>query len=256
MSTTVGAHQWRGLIEEYRDRLPVSDRTPVVSLREGGTPLVHADVLSELTGCEVWIKVEGANPTGSFKDRGMTMAISKAAEAGAKAVICASTGNTSASAAAYAVKAGMVCAVLVPAGKIAIAPPPTVPNPKSISVGGGGTGTAVVKDGPHADLAAEFVAWAKLSKEGNIETWNMLGFDPLNTDVWSDEAVTHNPDNEFVKYFKNNPFEPLLEIKDSIGHLQSFTNPGMPAVNNMLNTQTFNDMFENNVPNADALAQA
>ena len=142
------------------------------------------------------------------------------------------------------------------AGKIAIAPPPTVPNPKSISVGGGGTGTAVVKDGPHADLAAEFVAWAKLSKEGNIETWNMLGFDPLNTDVWSDEAVTHNPDNEFVKYFKNNPFEPLLEIKDSIGHLQSFTNPGMPAVNNMLNTQTFNDMFENNVPIADALAQA
>ena len=120
MSTTVGAHQWRGLIEEYRDRLPVSDRTPIVSLREGGTPLVHADVLSELTGCDVWIKVEGANPTGSFKDRGMTMAISKAAEAGAKAVICASTGNTSASAAAYAVKAGMVCAVLVPAGKIAL----------------------------------------------------------------------------------------------------------------------------------------
>ena len=120
MSTTVGAHQWRGLIEEYRDRLPVSDRTPVVSLREGGTPLVHADVLSEITGCDVWIKVEGANPTGSFKDRGMTMAISKAAEAGAKAVICASTGNTSASAAAYAVKAGMVCAVLVPDGKIAL----------------------------------------------------------------------------------------------------------------------------------------
>ena len=84
----------------------------------------------------------------------------------------------------------------------------------------------------------------------------MLGFDPLNTEVWSDEAVTHNPDNEFVKYFKNNPFDPLLEIKDSIGHLTSFTNPGMPAVNNMLNTQTFNDMFENGVPVADALAQA
>jgi threonine synthase len=116
----VGTHQWRGLIEEYRDRLPVTDKTPVVSLREGGTPLVYAGVLSEMTGCEVWIKVEGANPTGSFKDRGMTMAISKAAEEGAKAVICASTGNTSASAAAYAVKAGMVCAVLVPAGKIAL----------------------------------------------------------------------------------------------------------------------------------------
>ena len=114
------AHQWRGLIEEYRDRLPVTSATPVVTLREGGTPLVYACTLSEMTGCEVWLKFEGANPTGSFKDRGMTMAISKAAEDGAKAVICASTGNTSASAAAYAVKAGMVCAVLVPQGKIAM----------------------------------------------------------------------------------------------------------------------------------------
>ena len=114
------AHQWRGLIEEYRDRLPVSSATPVVTLREGGTPLVYACTISEMTGCQVWLKFEGANPTGSFKDRGMTMAISKAAEDGAKAVICASTGNTSASAAAYAVKAGMVCAVLVPQGKIAM----------------------------------------------------------------------------------------------------------------------------------------
>ncbi|MFC5910793.1 threonine synthase [Streptacidiphilus monticola] len=113
-------HQWRGLIEEYRDRLPVTATTPVVSLLEGGTPLVPAQVLSERTGCEVYLKVEGANPTGSFKDRGMTMAISKAKEAGAQAVICASTGNTSASAAAYAVRAGMVCAVLVPQGKIAL----------------------------------------------------------------------------------------------------------------------------------------
>jgi threonine synthase len=115
-----GAHQWRGLIEEYRDRLPVDANTPVVTLREGGTPLVYACTLSELTGCQVWLKYDGANPTGSFKDRGMTMAISKAAQAGARAVICASTGNTSASAAAYAVKAGMVCAVLVPEGKIAM----------------------------------------------------------------------------------------------------------------------------------------
>ena len=112
--------QWRGLIEEYRDRLPVSAATPVVTLGEGGTPLVYACALSEITGCSVWLKYEGANPTGSFKDRGMTMAISKAAEAGARVVICASTGNTSASAAAYAVKAGMGCAVLVPAGKIAM----------------------------------------------------------------------------------------------------------------------------------------
>jgi threonine synthase len=111
---------WRGLIEEYRDRLPVTAGTPVITLLEGGTPLLPARRLSHLTGCEVHLKVEGANPTGSFKDRGMTVAISKAAEDGAKAVICASTGNTSASAAAYAVRAGMTCAVLVPRGKIAM----------------------------------------------------------------------------------------------------------------------------------------
>jgi threonine synthase len=111
---------WPGLIEAYRDRLPVTDQTPVITLFEGGTPLVPAKELSRRTDCEVYLKVEGANPTGSFKDRGMTMAISKAAEEGAKAVICASTGNTSASAAAYAVRAGMTCAVLVPQGKIAL----------------------------------------------------------------------------------------------------------------------------------------
>ncbi|GAB2474086.1 threonine synthase [Jatrophihabitans fulvus] len=111
---------WPGLIEAYRDRLPVTDATPVVTLHEGNTPLLPAPVLSERTGCEVYLKVEGANPTGSFKDRGMTMAISKAAEEGAQAVICASTGNTSASAAAYAVRGGMTCAVLVPQGKIAL----------------------------------------------------------------------------------------------------------------------------------------
>ena len=120
VSTDIRTHQWRGVIEEYRDRLPVDDSTPVVTLREGGTPLVPAPVVSALTGCTVHLKVEGANPTGSFKDRGMTMAISKAAEDGAQAVICASTGNTSASAAAYAVRAGMLCAVLVPSGKIAL----------------------------------------------------------------------------------------------------------------------------------------
>ncbi|MEO7745653.1 MAG: threonine synthase [Actinomycetota bacterium] len=111
---------WRGVIEEYRDRLPVDDQTPVITLGEGGTPLVPARHLSELTGCRVLLKVEGMNPTASFKDRGMTMAISRAAQAGAKAVICASTGNTSASAAAYATAAGMACGVLVPDGKIAM----------------------------------------------------------------------------------------------------------------------------------------
>jgi len=114
------ATAWRGIIEEYRDRLPVSASTPVVTLLEGGTPLLPAGELSRRTGCRVLLKVEGANPTGSFKDRGMTLAISKAAEEQARAVICASTGNTSASAAAYAVRAGMTCAVLVPQGKIAL----------------------------------------------------------------------------------------------------------------------------------------
>jgi threonine synthase len=114
------AQQWRGVIEEYRERLPVDDSTPVVTLGEGGTPLVAAKHLSTETGCRVLLKVEGMNPTGSFKDRGMTMAISRAAQAGARAVICASTGNTSASAAAYATAAGMACGVLVPDGKIAM----------------------------------------------------------------------------------------------------------------------------------------
>jgi threonine synthase len=115
-----GVHQWRGVIEEYRSRLPVSDATPVVSLREGGTPLVRSEPLSAETACEVWLKYDGANPTGSFKDRGMTLAMSKAVEEGAKAIVCASTGNTSASAAAYAAKAGLTCAVLVPKGKVAL----------------------------------------------------------------------------------------------------------------------------------------
>jgi threonine synthase len=111
---------WPGVIEAYRDRLPVDAATPVITLREGATPLLPAETLSERTGCEVYLKVEGANPTGSFKDRGMTLAISRAVQDGAKAVICASTGNTSASAAAYAVRAGLTCAVLVPRGKIAL----------------------------------------------------------------------------------------------------------------------------------------
>jgi len=122
MTTTTrkGAHVWRGIMHEYRDRLPIADDMPIITLREGGTPLIRGQLISELTGCDVWLKVEGINPTGSFKDRGMTMAISVAASEGSKAVICASTGNTSASAAAYAVRAGMVCAVLVPDGKIAM----------------------------------------------------------------------------------------------------------------------------------------
>ena len=114
------AHQWRGVIREYADRLPVDETTRIISLGEGGTPLVPAPALSELIDGEVHLKVEGMNPTGSFKDRGMTMAITAAVAEGAKAVVCASTGNTSASAAAYATQAGLTCAVLVPAGKIAL----------------------------------------------------------------------------------------------------------------------------------------
>ena len=111
---------WRGVIEEYRQWLPVDAGTPVVTLGEGGTPLLSAPRLSALTGCEVFVKVEGMNPTGSFKDRGMTTAISLAKQAGAEAVVCASTGNTSSSAAAYAVRGGLKPVVLVPAGKIAL----------------------------------------------------------------------------------------------------------------------------------------
>jgi threonine synthase len=113
------AQAWGGIIREYMDRLPINAGDPIVTLGEGGTPLVHAPSLSALTGAEVYIKVEGMNPTGSFKDRGMTMAISKVVAEGSKAVVCASTGNTSASAAAYAAHAGLTCAVVLPDGKIA-----------------------------------------------------------------------------------------------------------------------------------------
>ena len=111
---------WRGVMEEYREFLPISGRTPVITLLEGGTPLLPAPRLSERVNAEVWLKVEGVNPTGSFKDRGMTMAISMAVDEGAKAVVCASTGNTSASAAAYASRAGLGCVVLIPEGHIAL----------------------------------------------------------------------------------------------------------------------------------------
>jgi threonine synthase len=111
---------WPGVLEAYREFLPVSPTTPVVTLLEGDTPLLEAPRLSARVGARVLLKLEGLNPTGSFKDRGMTLAISKALEDGAKAVVCASTGNTSASAAAYASRAGLTCAVLIPEGHIAL----------------------------------------------------------------------------------------------------------------------------------------
>jgi threonine synthase len=109
-----------GLIERFRDRLPVSAATPIVSLGEGSTPLLHAPRLGAAIGVDLYLKLEGQNPTGSFKDRGMTLALSKALEDGALAVVCASTGNTSASAAAYAARAGLRCSVVVPAGAVAL----------------------------------------------------------------------------------------------------------------------------------------
>lgn len=110
----------RGIIDRYRDFLPVTDSTPVITLLEGNTPLIPADNISSIVEAEVYLKSEGLNPTGSFKDRGMTMAISKAVESGSRAVMCASTGNTSASAAAYATRARIVSLVLIPEGKIAL----------------------------------------------------------------------------------------------------------------------------------------
>src|SRR5215470_14557784 len=120
-SATAKSQRSRGVIENYREFLPVSGSTPIVSLGEGNTPLIFCPQLSKRIGhgCEVFVKNEGVNPTGSFKDRGVTVAVSKALERGASALICASTGNTSASAAAYAARAGVSCAVVLPAGKIA-----------------------------------------------------------------------------------------------------------------------------------------
>ena len=117
---TTCSTRWPGVIEAYRERMPVRAGWTIVTLGEGGTPLLPAPYLSERTGCEVFLKVDGANPTGSFKDRGMTMAVTAALADGKQGVLCASTGNTSASAAAYAARAGLTCAVLVPQGKIAL----------------------------------------------------------------------------------------------------------------------------------------
>src|SRR5438045_3073064 len=120
-SATAKSQRSRGVIEHYREFLPVSASTPIVSLGEGNTPLIYCPQLSNRVGrgCEVFVKNEGVNPTGSFKDRGMTVAVSNALARGASALVCASTGNTSASAAAYAARAGISCAVILPAGKIA-----------------------------------------------------------------------------------------------------------------------------------------
>jgi len=110
----------KGLLTTYRNYLPITPNTPALTLGEGDTPLVTAPAISRETGAEVWLKLEGCNPTGSFKDRGMVVAVAKAVEEKSRAVICASTGNTAASAAAYAARAGLMCAVVIPSGKIAL----------------------------------------------------------------------------------------------------------------------------------------
>ncbi|WP_018921846.1 threonine synthase [Salsuginibacillus kocurii] len=111
---------WNGLLHHYKEQLPITEKTPFLSLREGNTPLIPLERLSEKWGVEAYVKVEGANPTGSFKDRGMVMAVAKAVEEGSEAIICASTGNTSASAAAYGARAGLRTIVVIPEGKIAL----------------------------------------------------------------------------------------------------------------------------------------
>jgi threonine synthase len=112
--------KWTGLLEKYKQYLPITNLTPAITLNEGNTPLLPLPTLSEILGIDLYVKIEGANPTGSFKDRGMVMAVAKAKEAGSKTVICASTGNTSAAAAAYAARAGMNCIIVIPNGKIAL----------------------------------------------------------------------------------------------------------------------------------------
>lgn len=112
--------RWQGLLEEYKEYLPINENTPMLTLNEGNTPLIKLDNLSKEWGVELYVKTEGTNPTGSFKDRGMVMAVAKAKEDGNSTVICASTGNTSAAAAAYATRAGMRCIVVIPEGKIAM----------------------------------------------------------------------------------------------------------------------------------------
>jgi len=139
-------------------------------------------------------------------------------------------------------------------GKIAIAPIPVIEKGQPRSYGGGGTGTVVTKTAKDVELAKEFVAYAKLSQEAEIEIWNTLGFDPVNTEVWTMKEVTHNPDNKYVQYFQNNPFDVLNEIKDGIQRIKS--TPASPTINNVLGTTTLNEIFEDGRDVTEALNDA
>ena len=141
-------------------------------------------------------------------------------------------------------------------GDVAIAPAPVMDGGEVATIGGGGTGTAVVESSPNKDFAAEWLAFAKLSPEANVAVWEVLGFDPVNMAVWEDDEVTHNPENKFNMYFQTNLFDVLNEVKDEIGHFEAFTNPNLPAVDNIFTTSTFTEIFENGVPPQDALDQA
>lgn len=142
-------------------------------------------------------------------------------------------------------------------GKVAIAAPPVFGDNDAVkTIGGGGTGTAVVASSENADLAADVFAFIKLSDEANVEVWNVLGFDPVNTAVWTQTDITENPDNQFVKYFNTKPFDALLEVQDSIGLLDCYTDEKMPSINNVFTTQTLNDIFESDVDVKEALDEA
>ena len=142
------------------------------------------------------------------------------------------------------------------AGKIAIAPAPAPEDDVVQTIGGGGTGAAVPVVSPNKELAAEWLAFAKLSPEANTAVWEVLGFDPVNMAVWQDEAVTKDPDNKFNKYFQTNLFDVLGEVQDGIGHFESFSDPNWPTVDNTFRTVTLNEIYENDVPVQEALDQA
>lgn len=142
-------------------------------------------------------------------------------------------------------------------GKVAIAAPPVWNESDPVkTIGGGGTGTAVVKDSENADLAAEVFAYIKLSEEANEEVWNVLGFDPVNTAVWTDTELTQNPDNQFVQFFNTYPFDPLLTIQDGISSLESLTDEKFPSINNEFCTVTLNNIYEEGMDVKEALEQS
>ncbi|WP_125776883.1 ABC transporter substrate-binding protein [Antribacter gilvus] len=142
------------------------------------------------------------------------------------------------------------------AGKVAIAPAPVPEDAEFKTIGGGGTGAAVPLASPNKELAAEWVAFAKLSPEANVAVWEVLGFDPVNMSVWEDEEITKNPENKFNKYFQTNLFDVLNDVKDDIGHFESFSNPNWPTLDNTFTTVTLNEIYENDVPVQEALDKA